>query len=167
MTNIEKVKRILDAGHFVKASTNKGWDGYYNIYDIVEENAITYSSGWVLMLLPLHTLENYIFEPVAKNPNYKVGEKVKVLDIAREIEEYNLLDSDQQEMIWWIYTIESIDCYWIRLKCDPDSRYDDSYTFPSWCLSPAFDDEKDTDLILSWKEVTVTIDGKEYTAVMK
>jgi len=42
-----------------------------------------------------------------------------------------------------------------------------SYYFPSHCLAPAFDDEKDTCLKLSGKEVTLVIDGKEYSATLK
>jgi hypothetical protein len=38
-----------------------------------------------------------------------------------------------------------------------------SYYFPSYCLSPAFDEEP----TLSGKEAKVVIDGKEYSVTLK
>ena len=69
-----------------------------------------------------------------------------------------------QAMVWKVCEIESNSgtIYWVW-----DKKKNNFYYFPIYCLAPAFDDEKDTDLNLSWKEVTVVIDGKEYTAVMK
>ena len=143
MTNEQKIKAYLEAGHYVKA-TDTDW-GSYKIYDQPEEWwVISYKIGdGELDLFEIDGWEDCTIEPISRKPSYKVWDKVIVLEIAREIEEYNLLDSDQQEMIWWVFIIESIDFYWIRLNCSKDSRYDDCYTFPSWCLAPYFDDEND------------------------
>ncbi len=136
MTNEQKIKAYLEAGHYVKVNLLID-DSIIIVYD----NGLRFVSSDGSTFYYVDFNDKPSVEPIPRKPPYKVWEKVKVLDIARDIEEYNLLDSDQQEMIWWVYIIESIDGYWIRLNCSPDTRYDDSYTFPSWCLAPAVDSE--------------------------
>lgn len=155
MTNIEKVKRILDAGHWVHVKYNDG-----DVYTILSEynNQFTYIDTENEVHFHSLNFNDCTIEAIQRIPTvYKAGDKVLVLSNPEPDNRYT------QDMVWKVYDVESIDAWGIYIL-DIDS---DSWYIPYSCLAPAFDDEKDTDLKLSWKEVTVTIDGKEYTAVIK
>ena len=153
MTNIEKVKRILDAGHWVKVSYP---DGDILTITSYHGNEISYLGKGLNCIFTFSkpTFENCTIEVIQRIPTpYKAGEKVLVLSNPEPDNRYT------QDMVWKVYDVESIDVWGIYIL-DIDS---DSWYIPHSCIAPAFDDE----LTLSWKEVTVTIDGKEYTAVIK
>jgi hypothetical protein len=155
MTNIEKVKRILDAGHWVKA-TDEDWVAY-TIYDQPEEWwVISYKIGdGELELYQINEWEDCTIEVIQRIPiPYKSGDKVLVLS-----NPYPGIE-DKEVMVWKVCEINSFHNGYYRVWTDDKS---DWFYFPSHCLSPAFDEEP----TLSWKEVTLVIDGKEYTAVMK
>ena len=63
-------------------------------------------------------------------------------------------------MVWKVCEVNQYYCCYYAIWNNDKS---DWFGFPCDCLAPVFDDEKN----LSWKEVTLVIDGKEYTAVMK
>lgn len=158
MTNIEKVKRILDAGHWVRFTTE---DYSIKITSYIEDS-YSFIEDWVMYdaYMSEEITELWTIEVIQRIPTpYKAGEKVLVLS---NPEEWN---ENIESMVWNV----------CKIRCESCTEYmvwtwEDTYEFhyfPSWCIAPSFDDEKDTDLKLSWKEVTVTIDGKEYTAVMK
>ena len=153
MTNIEKVKRILDAGHWVKVSYP---DGDILTITSYHGNEISYLGKGLNCIFTFSkpTFENCTIEVIQRiTTPYKAGEKVLVLSNPEPDNRYT------QDMVWKVYDVESIDVWGIYIL-DIDS---DSWYIPHSCIAPAFDDE----LTLSWKEVTVTIDGKEYTAVIK
>ena len=158
MTNIEKVKRILDAGHWVKVSYP---DGDILTITSYHGNEISYLGKGLNCIFTFSkpTFENCTIEVIQRiTTPYKAGEKVLVL--SNQSPENKKIDA----MVWKICEV-----YWIYSNVIDvwDTEFDSRFSFPAHCLAPAFDDEKDTDLKLSWKEVTVTIDGKEYTAVIK
>jgi hypothetical protein len=66
----------------------------------------------------------------------------------------------KEAMVWKICEICDSNGYGYDVWCEDKSS---SWFLISHCLAPVFDDEPN----LSWKEVTIVIDGKEYTAVMK
>ena len=154
MTNIEKVKRILDAGHWVKVTFEDGETTTITSclgdeYTWIDDNDV-----WVGDIIA----EWSTIEVIQRIPTpYVEWDKVLVLS---NPDHYS---DAKQEMVWKVLEI------WLWNGINYVVSIDGKlwYHFPNHCLAPAFDDEKDTDLKLSWKEVTVTIDGKEYTAVMK
>lgn len=156
MTNIEKVKRILDAGHWVKATDND-WV-VYTIYDQPEKWwVISYKiDDGELELFQINEWEDCTIEVIQRIPTaYKKGEKVLVLsNPSPDVE-------DMQNMVWKICEVrdahENDYSVWNKDKKD-------YYYFSHHHLAPAFDDDEPT---LSWKEITIAIDGKEYTAVIK
>jgi len=157
MTNIEKVKRILDAGHWVKA-TDSDWV-VYTIYAQPEDWwVISYKvCDGELELFQINEWEDCTIEVIQRIPTpYVAWDKVLVLSNP------NPNNKIMEDMVWRVCEVDNAIWNEVYVLYMDYGRY-----FPYHCLSPVFDDEKDTDLKLSWKEVTVTIDGKEYTAVMK
>jgi len=154
MTNIEKVKRILDAGHWVKA-TDKDWV-VYTIYAQPEDWwVISYKvDDGELELFQINEWEDCTIEVIQRIPTpYVAGDKVLVLsnhqkDIA-----------EMQDMVWNVCEIEwnngIIYAVW-------NNKKDNFYYFPSHCLSPVFEEDS-----LSGKEAKIVIDGKEYSVTLK
>ena len=137
MTNEQKIKAYLEAGHYVKANYID-W-GSYKIYDQPEEWwVISYKIGdGELELFEIDGWEDCTVEPIPRKPPYKVWDKVVVLDIAREMDWYDDLSDTKKWTVWKVWTIT-----WI---C-PDWTYiiNNEAFFPSWSIAPAFDDEKPT-----------------------
>ena len=157
MTNIEKVKRILDAGHRVRITFTK-WRCAGDTCIITSYSKCNFSyitkGDTVLSTIEPKLIKDCTIEVIQRIPTaYKAWDKVLVLSNPEPDNRYT------QDMVWKVYDVESIDVWGIYIL-DIDS---DSWYIPHSCIAPAFDDE----LTLSWKEVTVTIDGKEYTAVIK
>jgi len=151
MTNIEKVKRILDAGHWVKVT----YDNWLSItVTSYYDDIFTYIKNWYVDHNDLE-FEDCTIEVTQRIPTpYKQGDKVLVLSNPSPGTEGG------EAMVWKVMEVNSYHNGYYRVWTDDQS---DWFYFPHHCLSPAFDEEP----TLSWKEVTVTIDGKEYTAVMK
>ena len=131
MTNEQKIKAYLEAGHLVKAyidwwiSTNliyDNWKYFVNQYATFNE---------------YDKFENCTVEPIPRKPPYKFWDKVVVLEIAREMDWYNDLSDTNKWTVWKVWTIT-----WIY----PDWTYiiNNEAFFPSWAIAPAFDDEKPT-----------------------
>ena len=158
MKNIEKVKRILDAGHWVKA-TDKDWV-VYTIYAQPEDWwVISYKvDDGELELFQINEWEDCTIEVIQRIPTpYVAGDKVLVLSNPRP----DRSNSEYvDEMVWKICEVKNTDSFNYKVWDEDKTDY---WILPPSCLAPAFDDEP----TLSWKEVTVTIDGKEYTAVIK
>ena len=161
MTNIEKIKRILDAGHWVKVSYGEFHD------DVI---VTSYTAEWFsyttcgIMYTCSHNNTNYdncTIEVIQRIPTpYKPGDKVLVLSNP------NPGIKEKEDTVWKVLKVNSYHNGYYRVW---DNNQTDWFHFPHHCLSPAFDDEEisDTNRIISGKEVTVTIDGKEYTCVIK
>ena len=152
MTNIEKVKRIIDAGHWVK---------------------VTYPDGDILTITSYHGNEisylgkglNCIF--TFSNPSFKDGIIEVIQRIPTEYKDWDkvlvLSNPDhysdaKQEMVWKVLEI------WLWNGINYVVSIDGKlwYHFPNHCLAPAFDEDS-----LSGKEAKIVIDGKEYTATLK
>ncbi len=145
MTNIEKVKRILDAGHWVKVTYDDGLSITVTSYYV---NAFTYIKNWYV---DYNNLEfgDCTIEVIQRIPTpYKAGDKVLVLSNPSPGIE------GKEAMVWKVMEVNCFYNGYYRVWNDNKS---DWFYFPSNYLAPVLDDEP----TLSWKEVTVTIDGKE------
>ena len=152
MTNIEKVKRILDAGHWVKA-TDSDWV-VYTIYTQPEDWwVISYKvCDGELELFQINEWEDCTIEVIQRIPTpYKAWDKVLVLSNPSPD------NSTMESMVWKVYTIKSINTTNYALNIGNEYFY-----FPSYCLSPAFKEDS-----LSGKEAKIVIDGKEYSVTLK
>ena len=154
MTNIEKVKRILDAGHYAKVTYNDG--GYIQTVTSYHNNEFSYTDK---NPTNIYTVRNPSFkdctiEVIQRIPTaYKAGEKVLVLSHpeldVREI----------QSMVGTICTIKSVNIAYYGLWNENKDNY---FYFPYYCLSPVFEEDS-----LSGKEAKIVIDGKEYSVTLK
>lgn len=149
MTNIEKVKRILDAGHWVKV-IYPDWTmctatSYHN-------NRVSYfhkESLWTIN----SSFEDCTIEVIQRIPTpYKAWEKVLVLS---NPDHYS---DAKQEMVWKVLEI------WLWNGINYVVSIDGKlwYHFPNHCLAPAFEEDS-----LSGKEAKIVIDGKEYSVTLK
>lgn len=128
MTNEQKIKAYLAAGHYVKVGENVITLIHDNWERLISSDGSKFSYS---------EFEYYTIEPIPRKPNYKVWDKVVVLDIAREMDWYNDFSDTQKWTVWKFWTIT-----WI---C-PDWTYiiNNEAFFPSWSIAPAFDDDKPT-----------------------
>ena len=153
MTNLEKVKRILDAGHWVKVTYKDGTilnitSNYEWIFTYINPKTETVSST-------SYDFTGCTIEVIQRIPTpYKPGDKVLVLSNPSP----NCKQIDN--MVWKICKIKQMTATECIVYNKDESNY---WYFPASCLSPAFDDES----TLSGKEAKIVIDGKEYTCVIK
>lgn len=150
MTNIEKVKRIIDAGHWVKATSE--W--FIITITSYNKNEFTYLDDENIHI-STYNFNNYTIEVIQRIPTpYKAWDKVLVLSNPTNI-------SSMGKMVWKICEIRKAEelyryAVWDELKYS-------TFLFPHHCLAPSFDEEP----TLSGKEAKIVIDGKEYTCVIK
>ena len=150
MTNIEKVKRILDAGHWVKVTFEDGETTTITSclgdeYTWIDDNDV-----WVGDIIA----EWSTIEVIQRIPTpYVAWDKVLVLSNHQK----NV--AEMQDMVWNVCEIESNNG---TLYAVWNNKKDNFYYFPYYCLSPVFEEDS-----LSGKEAKVVIDGKEYTCVIK
>ena len=153
MTNIEKVKRILDAGHWVKVipSSRNG----YKILTSYNEDQFSCIDDDIMNICWTNpkSFKDCTIEVIQRIPTaYKAGDKVLVLsNPSPQVESI-------QDMVWNVYTIKE--------KCDMQykvwhNKYEWFY-FPNYCLAPTFEEDS-----LSGKEAKIVIDGKEYSVTLK
>lgn len=158
MTNIEKVKRILDAGHWVKATS----EGFIITITSYNKNKFTYLHDGSIHI-STYNFDNYTIEVIQRIPTaYKSWEKVLVLSNPWNDRYKQYVDM----MVWKICEIKNQDGLSYAVFNEDKSAY---WIFPSSCLAPYFDDEEKSDMnrIISGKEAKIVIDGKEYTCVIK
>lgn len=132
MTNEQKIKAYLEAGHYVKVNLLID-DSITVVYD--NGSRFISSDGSTFYYDAFHYKPSV--EPIPRKPNYKFWDKVVVLDIAREMDWYDDFSDTKKWTVWKVWTIT-----WI---C-PDWTYiiNNEAFFPSWSIAPAFDDEKPT-----------------------
>ncbi len=132
MTNEQKIKAYLEAGHYVKVNLGNIW-WYVTIvnYDMAKFIYSDWSSDLCFKF------ESDMVEPIPRKPPYKVWDKVVVLEIAREMDWYDDFSDTKKWTVWKVWTIT-----WIY----PDWTYiiNGEAFFPSWSIAPAFDDDKST-----------------------
>lgn len=150
MTNIEKVKRILDAGHYV-GITYPDWTmctatSYHN-------NRVSYfhkESLWTIN----SSFEDCTIEVIQRIPTaYKAWDKVLVLSNPTPG------FTEKEDMVWKVLKVNGYCDGYYKVWTDDQSHW---YSFPHHCLAPAFEEDS-----LSGKEAKVTIDGKEYSVTLK
>ena len=158
MTNIEKVKRILDAGHWVKVTYE---DGVTRIITSYYKDLLSYvrTDADIMFVLSTPDFKDCTIEVIQRIPTaYKDWDKVLVLS---NPDHYS---DAKQEMVWKVLEI------WLWNGINYVVSIDGKlwYHFPSYCLSPVFEEEiSNHDLILSGKEAKIVIDGKEYSVTLK
>ena len=127
MTNEQKIKAYLEAGHWVKVGENVMTLIHDNWERLISSDGRKFSYS---------EFEYSTIEPIQRIPTaYEEWDKVLVLsnhqkDIA-----------EMQDMVWNVCEIEwnneIIYAVW-------NNKKDNFYYFPAYCLAPAFDDEKPT-----------------------
>jgi len=153
MTNIEKVKRILDAGHWVKVKYNDSAYGLFTITSYIDDkfSYIRWLDGEVWFAQ--QGLEDCTIEVIQRIPTpYNAGDKVLVLS--------NPTGNESMDtMVWKILEVkDNLSYYYSIFNTDKSDRWN----FPAHCLSPAFEEDS-----LSGKEAKIVIDGKEYSVTLK
>lgn len=152
MTNIEKVKRILDAGHWVKVigSSRNG----YKTLTSYNKDEFSYIEDDIMNLCKTNkqSFQDCTIEVIPRIPTaYVAWDKVLVLSNPRP--DNSMMD----EFVWKVCEVSSVGWSEIYVSYKDYGRY-----FPYHCLSPAFEEDS-----LSGKEAKVTIDGKEYSVTLK
>jgi len=152
MTNIEKVKRILDAGHCVKVTFE---DGVIRTVTSYYECLFSYFRTDIETMSTIRDdFKDCTIEVIQRIPTpYVAGDKVLVLSNPYPGIEY------KEVMVWKVCEINSFHNGYYRVWTDDKS---DWFYFPSHCLSPVFEEDS-----LSGKEAKIVIDGKEYSVTLK
>lgn len=131
MTNEQKIKAYLAAGHHVKVTILIN-----NTITIVHDNwwRFVSSNG---SLFDYDSLDDKIVEPLPlPPPPYKVWDKVIVLDIAVEMDWYDDFSNTKKWTVWKVWTITWICSDWTY-------TINGETFFPSWAIAPSFDNEND------------------------
>ena len=150
MTNIEKVKRILDAGHWVKVSYD---DGIIRTFTSYYEDRFSSIKDDCLYANPATTINGTI-EVIQRIPKpYVAWDKVLVLSNPSPDNIY------KEAMAWKVCEVYRFDSEVYHIY---ELDKSDHWEFPAHCLAPVFDDDS-----LSGKEAKIVIDGKEYSVTLK
>ncbi len=153
MNNIEKVKRILDAGHWVKVtypnSVTRIITSYYKcLFSLVHTDSEHMS------VLNTPDFKDCTIEVIQRIPTpYVAWDKVLVLSNPTS-------NSSIGAMVWKVCEIRKTEGLY-RYAVWDELKYS-TFLFPSHCLSPAFEEDS-----LSGKEAKIVIDGKEYSVTLK
>lgn len=155
-------KHIIDLvsyGHRVAVKDNSGlWKVFINIQlegrlsgtstnDSIEKclaNGLGSANYSEKDLIDIFTDEYQIVQIVTKAPKqYKVGQRVDILEIAKELPEFEYWDNEKKEMVGQkgleisgvVYDNGTYGVY----KKDKS----DYWSFPHWCLAPHYEEESD------------------------
>jgi len=152
MTNIEKVKRILDAGHYVKVTFE---DGVIRTVTSYYECLFSYFRTDIETMSTIRDdFKDCTIEVIQRIPTpYVAGDKVLVLSNPTS-------NSSIGAMVWKVCEIRKTEGLY-RYAVWDELKYS-TFLFPSHCLAPAFEEDS-----LSGKEAKIVIDGKEYSVTLK
>jgi len=135
MTNKDKILRYLECGLKVEAiNNNRCLKHTIYWYNDIDNQYVT-----AVWLSDIDYLEEYTLTPIPTKPNYKPGDLVTILPIARESDGYNDWCQEKKDMIdLGTYEIqdESNGICWVYNKDKSEYFY-----FPAWAVAPAFADE--------------------------
>ncbi len=154
MTNIEKVKRILDAGHCVKVTYPE--NGYIQTVTSYHNNEFSYTDK---NPTNIYTVRNPSFkgctiEVIQRIPTaYKAWDKVLVLSNP------NPNNQEIEDMVWKVCEVKTTDGFNYAVWDEDKTDY---CILPTSYLAPVFDEDS-----LSGKEAKIVIDGKEYSVTLK
>ena len=150
MTNIEKVKRILDAGHYVGITYP---DGTMCTATSYHNNRVSYfhkESLWTIN----SSFEDCTIEVIQRIPKpYVAWDKVLVLSNPDPDNIY------KEAMAWKVCEVYRFDSEVYHIY---ELDKSDHWEFPAHCLAPVFEEDS-----LSGKEAKIVIDGKEYSVTLK
>lgn len=142
MINKDKILRYLECGLKVKA-VHKSWKASWTVcYNDGNKLLSIDDSDDSIMFCEETKFDECIITPIPLKPNYKPGDLVTILPIARDMDDYNgwgrskknMVDSGVYEISYCNYT----HCVYTKDKSD-------YWHFPSWALAPAFPDDAQTD----------------------
>ena len=129
MTNIEKVKRILDAGHWVKVSYD---DGIIRTFTSYYEDRFSCIKDDCLYANPATTINGTI-EVIQRIPKpYVAWDKVLVLSNPEPSIQ------DMQDMVWKVCEVKTTDGFNYKVWNEDKTDY---WILPPICLAPAFDED--------------------------
>ena len=165
MTNYEKIKTIIESWHYAVCQDD---DWGYIIYSHLRtewhirmspyENRIEDCLDFIgFYSYTQETIDdkNYIsIRPLPiKPPVLKEWDMVEILDISKEVENYNAWYNWAKEMVWkWPFEIKSVfdDTSWIYYYVWNKDQ-SDYWTFPHYCVSKwVWDDIKAEGIIEIW-----------------
>ena len=150
MTNIEKVKRILDAGHWVKVSYD---DGIIRTFTSYYEDRFSCIKDDCLYANPATTINGTI-EVIQRIPTaYEAWDKVLVLSNP---------SPDNKEIEDMVWKVCEVGLSWAYSCPVWNTNKSKNWYLPLTCIAPAFDEDS-----LSGKEAKIVIDGKEYSVTLK
>ena len=130
MTNEQKIKAYLAAGHHVKATSESG--DVYTIYAMQDDFLVVYVAEAGVTTLPSASFSWDTIEPLPLTPPpYKEWDKVIILDVAKQVANYSEWDQKKKDMIWKVFTIDDV-IFCIDIW---------EYSFPYWAVAPYLDDE--------------------------
>lgn len=158
MTNIEKVKRILDAGHWVKVTYDDGvtriitsyYDGKFGqcVLSYVRTDAD------IMVVLNTPEFKDCTIEVIQRIPTpYVAGDKVLVLSNP------NPNNQEIEDMVWKVCEVKTTDGFNYGVWDEDKTDY---CILPPSFLAPVFEEDS-----LSGKEAKIVIDGKEYSVTLK
>jgi len=153
MTNIEKVKRILDAGHWVKVSYP---DGDILTITSYHGNEISYLGKGLNCIFTFSnpSFKDCTIEVIQRIPTpYVAWDKVLVLSNP---------SPDNQEIEDMVWKVCEVGLSWAYSCPVWNTNKSKNWYLPLTCIAPAFEEDS-----LSGKEAKVTIDGKEYSVTLK
>ena len=154
MTNIEKVKRILDAGHCVKVIYPE--NGYIQTVTSYHNNEFSYTDKNPTNIYTVRnpSFTNCTIEAIQRIPTpYVAWDKVLVLSNP---------SPDNQEIEDMVWKVCEVGLSWAYSCPVWNTNKSKNWYLPLTCIAPAFEEDS-----LSGKEAKVTIDGKEYSATLK
>ena len=129
MTNIEKVKRILDAGHWVKVSYD---DGIIRTFTSYYEDRFSCIKDDCLYANPATTINGTI-EVIQRIPKpYVAWDKVLVLSNPSPD------NKEIEDMVWKVCQIKTQDGFSYAVWDEDKTDY---WILPPSCLAPAFDED--------------------------
>lgn len=125
MTNEQKIKAYLAAGHHVKVGEN--------VLTLVHNNGTRFISSDGSNFYH-DEFESYSIYPFPLTPPpYKEWDKVIILDVAKQVANYSEWDQKKKDMIWKVFTIDDV-IFCIDIW---------EYSFPYWAVAPYFDDKEE------------------------
>ncbi len=135
MTNEQKIKTYLEAGHYVETiAYSSVVSGEWIV--IIHDNFGYFVSNCGQKFWYSH-FDNCQLVIIPRKPPYKAWDKVIVLEVARDIDWYDDFSNSKKWMIWKIWTITWMCSDWAYV-------INGETFFPSWAIAPAFDDDKST-----------------------
>ena len=162
MTNYDRIVSILKSWHYALCTCDN-WDVciYSTLCSDGDIRRSCYEGSiaecldtlWTTRDAPkeinLHNSTSIHPYPI-KPPLLKVGDRVEILEIAKECGDYDEWDKEKQQMVWKVYTIKRVYDDYNGILYDIDG-----YNFTHYCVCLAGEEKKPRTLMMTdaeWKE---------------